>query len=68
VTGRATRDEEVGHVPRWLKAVLWAVVIVAAVFVLFTWVFPWVEDRQQDPTIDASVEASHAAQVLRLPR
>jgi len=52
VTGRAPR--------RWLRGIVVAVLIVVAVVVLFTWVFPWVESLQQDPTI--------GTQVLRAPR
>lgn len=43
------------------KLVLWALVIAICVVVLFTWVFPWIESLQQDPTI-ASL------QVLLAPR
>lgn len=46
--------------PRWLKAVLLALVIAVSIVVLFTWVFPWVEELTQDPTI--------GAQLVRLPR
>jgi hypothetical protein len=35
---------------RPLRIVLWAVVIAVAVVILFTYVFPWVESWQQDPT------------------
>lgn len=45
---------------RWLKAVLLTALIAIAIVVLFTWVFPWVEEQTQDPTI--------GAQLLRLPR
>jgi len=45
---------------RWLKAVVLALLIAAGIVVLFTWVFPWVEELTQDPTI--------GAQLLRLPR
>lgn len=37
--------------PAIVKGLIWAVVIVAAVIVLFLWVFPWVESLQQDPTM-----------------
>jgi hypothetical protein len=40
---------------RPLRILLWALVIVVVVVVLFTYVFPWVETWQQDPTFgDAS--------------
>ncbi|MEX2550441.1 MAG: hypothetical protein WD638_09455 [Nitriliruptoraceae bacterium] len=48
--------------PRWAKPVLLTLVIAVAIVVLFTWVFPWVESMQQDPTLGA------AAQLLRAPR
>ena len=37
--------------PRWLKVVVLIVLIAVAVIVLFTTVFPWVEERMQDPTM-----------------
>jgi hypothetical protein len=40
-----------GGPPRWLKAVLLLVLVAVGVVVLFTWVFPWVEERLQDPTM-----------------
>jgi polyferredoxin len=43
---------------RWLKAVIWVIVIAVAVVVLFQWVFPWVESLQQDPTLDAAPAAT----------
>ena len=49
-----------GGTPRWLKALLLTVLIAVAVIVLFTWVFPWVEEMTQDPTI--------GVQLLRAPR
>lgn len=45
---------------RWLKVVLLTLLIAVSVVVLFTWVFPWVEELTQDPTI--------GAQLFRLPR
>lgn len=39
--------------PRWARVILWLVVIALAVVVLFTTVFPWVEERMQDPTMGA---------------
>lgn len=35
----------------WLKALLWVVLVAVAIVVLFTWVFPWVESLQQNPTL-----------------
>ncbi|MGC5627846.1 hypothetical protein ACPYO6_06305 [Georgenia sp. Z1344] len=40
--------------PRWLRAVLMAVLILAAVAALFVWVFPWVESML--PSADLTVE------------
>ncbi len=40
-----------GGTPRWVKAILLLVVIAVAVVVLFTTVFPWVEERTQNPTM-----------------
>ena len=61
-TDQSHDDAGAGHRPRRrvLRALVWAVVIAAVVFVLFTWVFPWVESMQQDPTM--------AAHLLRAPR
>jgi lipopolysaccharide export LptBFGC system permease protein LptF len=39
---------------RPLRILLWALVIVVVVVVLFTYVFPWVETWQQDPTFGAA--------------
>jgi lipopolysaccharide export LptBFGC system permease protein LptF len=55
-------------VPRSLKALLWVAVIAVAIVVLFTWVFPWVEERTQDPTIGAGSEPVELAQAARSPR
>jgi len=54
---------------RVTKILMWVVLIAAAVVVLFTWVFPWVERMQQDPTmgIDAPVAVA-VGQVARSPR
>lgn len=41
--------------PKVVKWLLWAIVIAVAVVVLFTWVFPWVESMQQDPTLGSIV-------------
>ncbi len=37
--------------PRWGKAILLLVVIAVSIVILFTWVFPWVEEMTQDPTM-----------------
>ena len=37
--------------PRWLKVTVLIVLTAVAVVVLFTTVFPWVEERMQDPTV-----------------
>jgi hypothetical protein len=41
-------------VPRWLKIVLWIVVIAVSVVVLFTVVFPRVERVLENPTMAAA--------------
>jgi len=46
--------------PRWVRVLVLLVVIAVSVVVLFTWVFPWVEELTQDPTI--------GSQLLRRPR
>jgi hypothetical protein len=40
-------------VPRWLKIILWVIVIAVSVVVLFTVVFPRVERILEDPTMAA---------------
>jgi hypothetical protein len=45
-----------------VKLLLWVVLLALAIVALFTWVFPWVESWQQDPSIGT------AAQLLRAPR
>ncbi|MFU8840071.1 MAG: hypothetical protein ACNA8R_05045 [Nitriliruptoraceae bacterium] len=47
-------------VRRLLRVLVLLVLIAAAVVVLFTWVFPWVEELTQNPTL--------GAQLLRVPR
>lgn len=42
---------------RPVRIVLWVVVIAIAVVVLFTYVFPWVETWQQDPTFGDALGA-----------
>lgn len=44
-----------------IKALLWLVIIALAIVVLFTWVFPWVEEQTQNPTIGVT-------QLVRSPR
>ena len=41
--------------PRLVKALILTVVIAVSVVVLFTTVFPWVEEQQQDPTLGLPV-------------
>jgi hypothetical protein len=50
-------------VPRWLKIVLLIVVIAVSVVLLFTVVFPRVEQILEDPTMGASAPAVPAAPV-----
>jgi len=58
---RRTPDEGASRRwPRWVRWLVLVVVIAASVVVLFTWVFPWVEELTQDPTL--------GAQLLRRPR
>lgn len=50
------------RLPTPVRVLLWVVLIAVAIVVLFTWVFPWVESIQQDPTLgmgppDASATA-----------
>jgi hypothetical protein len=49
------------HVPRWLRIVLVVALIAITVVVLFTTVFPWVEQQLEDPTMGMG-------QVVRAPR
>jgi flagellar basal body-associated protein FliL len=46
--------------PRWVRVLVLLVIIAVSVVVLFTWVFPWVEELTQDPTL--------GVQLLRRPR
>jgi putative copper export protein len=41
--------------PRWLRILIWLVVIAAVVVLLFTVVFPRVERILEDPTMGAGV-------------
>lgn len=44
--------------PRWLRIILIIVLIAVAVVVLFTTVFPWVEQTfEQDPTVPEALMA-----------
>ena len=45
---------------RAVRILVLLVVIAVSVVVLFTWVFPWVEELTQDPTL--------GSQLLRRPR
>lgn len=64
VTSRDGEAANGGRGRTILKAALWTVMVAAAVVVLFTWVFPWVESMQQDPTIGALSRAA-GPQVVR---
>jgi hypothetical protein len=55
------RRPEEDAVPRWLRIVLIVLVIAITIVVLFTTVFPWVEQRLEDPTMGV-------VQVVRSPR
>jgi hypothetical protein len=50
---------------RTRRTVLWLVVIAVAVVILFTWVFPWVEARTQDPAIGTASERLLAVEAQR---
>ena len=43
------------------RLVLVALLVALAVVVLFTWVFPWVERQQQDPTVGVVVQLTRSA-------
>jgi len=47
--------------PRWLKVLLLVIALAVVIVVLFTTVFPWVEQQLEDPTLGA-------VQVWRSPR
>jgi lipopolysaccharide export LptBFGC system permease protein LptF len=56
-----------------LKLVRWlaiAVLIAVTVVVLFLYVFPWVEERTQDPTLEGAAGGVPVAtaQLVRAPR
>lgn len=38
--------------PRWVKAVLLVLAGVVLVFVLFTWVFPWITEMGFNPAME----------------
>jgi hypothetical protein len=69
-TSFPTPETERPDVTRAGRIVLWVVVVAVAVVVLFTWVFPWVESRTQDPAIGMPDpgDVVTAAQVARVPR
>ena len=55
--------------PMLIKVLIWTLVIGVSVVVLFTWVFPWVESLQQDPTLGAgALRWDTLGQVIRSPR
>lgn len=56
-------SERSARVPRWLKVLIWLLVIAAAVVLLFTVVFPRVERILQDPTMGAGAAAQLAEAV-----
>lgn len=37
---------------RWVRALLVALALVVVVFVLFTWVFPWITELGLSPAMD----------------
>ena len=45
---------------RWVRMLLLTLLIAVSIVVLFTWVFPWLEELTQDPTM--------GVQLVRLPR
>jgi hypothetical protein len=55
-------------VPRWLRVLVWLIVIAAVVVLLFTVVFPRVERILEDPTMGAATDGGPAAQEVRSPR
>ena len=67
MTGATPPDGTDRRWPRWLRAVLLTVLIAISIVVLFTWVFPWVEERSQDPTLGRGTDAVGAAQLERSP-
>lgn len=57
-----------GAVPRWVRVMVWTVVIAVVVVLLFTVVFPRVERMLEDPTMGAADPGGLAAQAERSPR
>lgn len=45
-------DAPDGSDRRWVKPVVVGVLIVLAVYVLFTWVFPWITEMGLSPTME----------------
>lgn len=40
------------NAPRWVKPVVLVVAFAVLVFVLFTWVFPWITEMGFNPTME----------------
>ena len=38
--------------PKWFKAIVMVALLAAAVYALFTWVFPWVNDTFFESTVE----------------
>ena len=47
--------------PRVLRIVLLLIFAAAVLYVQFTWVFPWVESKFEDPTLESRAQQWHAA-------
>lgn len=41
-----------GRLPKAVKVLLGLALAAVVIVVLFTWVFPWVEQRMEDPTLE----------------
>jgi hypothetical protein len=54
--------------PRWVRIMVWTVVIAVVVVLLFTVVFPRVERMLEDPTMGAPGPGDLAVQAERSPR
>lgn len=57
--------------PKPVKALMLTVVIAVVVVLLFLYVFPWVEQQQQDPTLGAppvAIGTVAMSQLARSPR
>lgn len=48
-------DQRPARGSRAVRVVVLAVLALAVVYLLFTVVFPWVEQRMQDPTLGAQI-------------